>query len=106
MRNASHIAITSTLILALGLSVAFAEDTGQYMDDAAITTKVKAALLTDKQLKTTNISVETNQGTVQLSGIVSTKDAESEAVNAANKISGVKAVKDLLVVKGIQQETP
>ena len=46
------------------------ESTGQYVDDSVITTKVKALLAADDFLKSFQISVETYQGTVQLSGFV------------------------------------
>lgn len=44
------------------------EGTGGYIDDTVITTKVKSALLAEKSLKSTEISVETFKGRVQLSG--------------------------------------
>jgi osmotically-inducible protein OsmY len=95
----------SVFVLSMGASsLALAEGAGQYIDDATITTKVKAALLDDSQLKATQVSVETDQGVVQLSGTVDTKTQESEAVNAANRVSGVKSVKDLMTVKTMQEE--
>jgi len=90
----------SAFALALGASsLASAQGAGQYIDDAAITAKVKAALLADSQLKATKVSVQTSQGIVQLSGSVDSKSQESQAINDANKIEGVKSVKDLLNVK-------
>lgn len=91
---------TLTFTLAIGTApLAFAESAGQYVDDATITAKLKAALIADKQLKALQISVETSQGTVQLTGTVDTKDEEAEAVKVANRVAGVKAVKDLLDVR-------
>ena len=98
--NTRALLTVSAFVIALGISnVVRAEGAGQYIDDATITAKVKASLLSDSVLKSTNVSVETNQGVVQLSGAVSTKDQETEAVQATNKVSGVKSVKDLLVVQ-------
>jgi hyperosmotically inducible protein len=89
----------------LGLSsVAYGQSAGQYVDDATITAKVKAAYVSDSQLKAMQISVETNNGTVQLSGNVDSQDQEAEAVRVAKQVNGVKAVKDLIVVKGMQGE--
>jgi len=97
--------IASAFVLSLGAAVpVFAESAGQYIDDATITTKVKAALMSDSQLKATQVSVTTDQGIVQLTGAVDTKGQESEAVNAASKVNGVKSVKDQLTVKGTQAE--
>src|SRR3546814_20837154 len=45
-------------------------EAGQYVSDSATTAKVKTALLAEKGLKSTDISVETKNGTVQLSGFV------------------------------------
>ena len=50
------------------------ESTGEYLDDSAITTKVKASILGDSKLKTLQISVETFKGIVQLSGFVDSSD--------------------------------
>jgi hyperosmotically inducible periplasmic protein len=88
----------SAFALTLGVSSVASADAGQYISDAAITTKVKAALLSDSQLKATKVSVETTQGVVQLSGSVDSKTQENAAVTAANKVDGVKSVKDLLSV--------
>lgn len=107
MRNAqktSLILIVSAFFLQLGITVpAYAESAGQYMDDATVTAKVKAALIADRQLKPTQVSVETDQGAVELSGTVDTKEQEAEAVRVANQINGVKLVKDLLTVRNVQE---
>ena len=95
--NTAGLLAASAFALTLGVSSVASADAGQYVNDAAITTKVKAALMSDSQLKATKVSVETNQGVVQLTGSVDNKSQESEAVNAANKVDGVKSVKDLLV---------
>jgi osmotically-inducible protein OsmY len=105
MRTAIKFAALPVLALALGVStIARAESTGQYIDDASITAKVKAALLADKQLKATQVSVETNQGAVQLKGTVASKDQESEAVKAANQVNGVKSVNDMIQVTNSQEQ--
>jgi osmotically-inducible protein OsmY len=105
MRNITKLVAVSALTLSLGASsIAFGETTGQYIDDATITTKVKSALLANQQLKAIQVSVETDQGNVQLSGSVDTKSQESEAIKIANRVDGVKSVKDLLTVKGTQEQ--
>jgi hyperosmotically inducible protein len=75
------------------------DSTGQYVDDTAITTKVKNALLADGAVKSSEISVQTVKGVVQLSGFVDTSDQKSAAEKDASAIPGVKDVKDDLVVK-------
>lgn len=75
------------------------EGTGEYIDDSVITTKVKAALVADPDLKATEINVETFRGTVQLSGFVSSPENVQKAVAVVRDIKGVKSVKNDMVVK-------
>jgi hypothetical protein len=75
------------------------ESTGEYIDDSVITTKVKTLLAADDFLKSFQISVETYKGTVQLSGFVSSQNAVDKAVQITRSVSGVKAVKNSLIVK-------
>jgi hyperosmotically inducible protein len=65
---------------------------GQFVDDTAITAKVKAALAGDSAVKSSEISVTTNSGVVTLSGQVDNSDQKSAAVKDAGAVSGVKDV--------------
>ena len=80
-------------------STAKQEGTGEYVDDTVITGKVKAAILNDPALKSAEINVETFKGAVQLSGFVSSKDAESTAVALTRTVAGVKSVKNDMRLK-------
>ena len=75
------------------------ESTGEYVDDSVITTKVKSSLGADDFLKSFQISVETYKGTVQLSGFVNSQQALAKAGEIARGVSGVKSVKNDLIVK-------
>jgi osmotically-inducible protein OsmY len=75
------------------------ESTGEYVDDAAITSKVKAAILAEPGLKTLQIGVETYKDVVQLSGFVDNAQAKTRAGEVAAGVSGVKSVRNNLVVK-------
>ena len=75
------------------------ESTGEYVDDSVITTKVKSLLATDGFLKSFQISVETYQGTVQLSGFVGSQQAVDKAGEITRSVKGVKSVKNNLIVK-------
>jgi len=75
------------------------ESTGEYVDDSTITAKVKAAIFDDPALKVLQINVETFKGTVQLSGFVNSPQAVSRAAEVARGVSGVKSVKNNLLVK-------
>ena len=75
------------------------EGTGEYIDDSAITTKVKAAIFNDPSLKVFQINVETFKGEVQLSGFVDSSQSVSRAGEVARGVKGVKSVKNSLIVK-------
>jgi hyperosmotically inducible protein len=68
-------------------------------DDSAITAKVKAALLAEPNLKSLQISVDTKEGTVTLTGNVDNSDMRDKAKQVASATDGVKGVIDQLTVK-------
>ncbi|WON77593.1 molecular chaperone OsmY [Serratia sp. UGAL515B_01] len=70
-----------------------------YMDDSAITAKVKSALVEDKSIKSNDISVITEGGVVTLTGFVTSQMQAEKAVKAASLVDGVKSVSDKLHVK-------
>ena len=71
----------------------------QYVGDAMVTSKIKAALVADPILKAREINVETYQGTVQLSGFVATRDEAAKASTLARSIEGVSSVKNDIRLK-------
>ena len=75
------------------------EGTGEYIDDSAITTKVKAAIFNESSLKVFQINVETFKGDVQLSGFVDSAKSVAKAGEVARSVGGVKSVKNNLIVK-------
>jgi len=96
----SAIFLAVLLVTTVGCaSTAKQEGTGEYVDDAVITTKVKSALLGDDAVKSFAVSVETVKGVVQLSGFVNTSDQRSAAGKDAAAVKGVKTVKNDLIVK-------
>ena len=78
------------------------ESPGEYVDDAVITTKVKAAVLEDPSLKSAEINVETFKGIVQLTGFVRSRADINKAVEVAKGVSGVKSVKNDMILKAAQ----
>lgn len=80
-------------------STAKQEGTGEYIDDAVITTKVKAAIFNEPMLKSLEINVETYKGVVQLSGFVSSAADTKKAVEVARSVKGVSGVKNDMHVK-------
>lgn len=102
----SHLKRFSTILLMLSLafflgcaSTAKQEGTGEYVDDAVITTKVKAAVLNEPTLKSAEINVETFKGVVQLSGFVSSQADINKAAEVARGVGGVKSVKNNMRLK-------
>ena len=75
------------------------ESTGEYIDDATTTTKVKAAFVKDPVVSAMDVKVDTFKGTVQLSGFVDTAEQKSRAEQVAAGVSGVAAVKNNITVK-------
>lgn len=71
----------------------------EYVDDATITTKVKAKLFDDPQTSGFAISVKTYQGMVQLSGFVNGDKEKSRAEELAKTVPGVKTIKNDLIIK-------
>lgn len=67
--------------------------------DSTITTKVKSGLLVEKDINSFDISIETFDGTVQLSGFVDSQWQIDRAVQIATAVHGVKVVKSDLVKK-------
>jgi hyperosmotically inducible protein len=101
-----HLSITSGLLMALLLGTASGcassgqhESVGEYLDDAAITAGVKAAIIKDRNLKASEINVETYQGVVQLSGFVGSAETVATASTVARTVKGVKSVRNDLRLK-------
>ena len=86
-------------------AVVYADDaastssTGQFIDDSAITTKVKAAFVKDKEISVFDIAVKTDQGVVSLSGTVKTKQQADRVVALARRVQGVKEVQNNVTVQ-------
>lgn len=67
--------------------------------DSAITSKVKAKYLIEKNFRSFKVSVETKDGIVILSGFVDDLATKNRAEQIAASVKGVKSVKNGLVVK-------
>lgn len=80
-------------------STSTSTSTGEYVDDAVITTKVKSALLRNDDVKSFDVSVQTVLGIVQLSGFVDTNKQKSAAGEVTATVKGVREVRNNLIVK-------
>lgn len=75
---------------------------GQYVDDATITTRVKAKFAEDPQVSAMRISVETLKGEVQLSGFAASAAEKTRAGDLAVAVPDVKSVRNNIVVRTTQ----
>jgi len=100
-RNFTKILAVPALVLSLAACAMFEgrETTGQYVDDTAITAKIKQAYVADPHVSALQINVETMQGVVQLSGFVDSTANEKRAVRLAQQVKGVKSVQDNIIVR-------
>ena len=74
--------------------------TGTYLDDKAITAKVEAELVANKDTSALQVEVETYNGVVQLSGFVDSEKSKDAAEKVAQGVKGVVDVKNNLIVRG------
>ena len=97
-----------TLLLALALSIvgglaACQATTGktasQTMNDASVTAAVQSKLTTDRIANFTRVDVDTNQGIVQLSGVVQSSEQRARAEDLAKQVGGVKRVRNNLQIQ-------
>src|SRR3569832_280752 len=91
--------LAGATIAGTGCSVMRGQETaGSYVDDASITTAIKAKFVEDKTVDAAAIKVETLNGTVQLSGFAKSQAERAQAENIARTTKGVRAVQNNLTV--------
>ena len=101
LRTNITVAVAAVVLLAAsGCAVTRGQETvGAYVDDAAITTSVKARFVDNPDVDASSIKVETLKGTVMLSGFAKNTKERTTAENIAMKVSGVKQVKNEISVR-------
>ncbi|MCK9605365.1 MAG: BON domain-containing protein [Methylomonas sp.] len=75
-----------------------ASTTGEFIDDSAITTQIKAAMISDEYLKASVIEVTTVNGVVTLKGSLDSEQLLGRAIGLVNSQQGVKSVQNELMV--------
>ena len=73
--------------------------TGEYIDDKALTMRVKDALGDNQEYKFEGVNVDSFKGTVQLSGFVNNTTQRSEAARIAKTVQGVREVENNISIK-------
>ena len=98
--RALAIALVAGATLVTGCSVIRGQETvGAYVDDASITTAVKAKFVEDKTVDAGAIKVETLNGTVALSGFAKSNSEKAQAEFIARNTKGVREVRNNLAVR-------
>jgi osmotically-inducible protein OsmY len=87
----------SVACLALGTvtslqSCSTTQPAGEQISDATITTKIKSKFMADPDVSVLNISVETEEGVVYLTGRVDSQEQKEEAEKLARNTDGVRSV--------------
>ncbi len=83
---------TGAVAAEAGVNVDHSANASAAVSDAWITTKIKAELATTKNLKSSGISVETNNGVSTLTGTVPSEIEVKKAVAVAQSVKGVQKV--------------
>ena len=99
-RKFGAIAAVAAVIAMSGCNVFRGQSTaGQYVDDVAITSKVKAELLESKRVDGLDVNVDSKNGRVTLRGWASSAAEAQTAAAIARDVEGVKSVDNQLEIK-------
>jgi hyperosmotically inducible protein len=100
VRAIAFAALAGITLIGTGCAVVRGQETvGSYVDDAAITADIKSKFVEDKIVSAGSISIETMNGTVQLSGFAKTADEKAQAEKLARSSRNVRAVRNDIVVR-------
>ena len=101
MKNFAFLTVLLVFGLALfsGCASVTGRTTGEYIDDASITTEVNAIIVKDPDARYWKIDVSSTNGNVLLAGYIHDKKAEERIVAKIREIKGVKSVKSNLKIE-------
>ena len=100
LMNKSRLLIIVLLLGAAGCAGTQTQSsTGEYLDDASITTKVKTGMIADETVSAHHISVVTTRGVVHLTGYATSKKEADRAESSARNVAGVASVNNDIQVK-------
>lgn len=101
IRTTLAAAMTAIVLLsATGCAVTRGQETvGAYVDDAGMTTLIKARFVESTHVDAASIKVETLNGTVMLSGFAKNEGERNAAESIARGVKGVQLVKNEIVVR-------
>jgi hyperosmotically inducible protein len=93
------LALVVLVALTAGCTSMTGKTAGQNVDDASITASVKTKLAAEKPATLTKVDVDTNKGTVYLTGNVETPAIKERATELARQVSGVREVVNNLKIQ-------
>lgn len=102
--RSSILAVTAVIISVSGAGLTACamkqpqETVGQYVDGGITTTQVKTAILADKSLSNTTITVKTYKNVVQLGGFVNTSAQKMQAEKIVRDIGGKSIIVDNAII--------
>lgn len=100
LKRSFAILAAALMVAALGCAATEKrQSTGAYLDDSAITAKVKTAIFNEPTLKVNDIKVDTDSNVVLLRGVVDTRADMIKAGELARAVPGVASVRNDLQVK-------
>ena len=98
MKQLNRTSLLVAIVLAALVTAACGKTVGETIDDTAITTRVKTAMLNDPDVGGLRIDVDTFKGVVTLSGRVKSQTEKDRAIALARQVDGVTEVKDAMQV--------
>ncbi len=95
MFSSRILAVTAVALMASGCSVFKGkETTGQYVDDATISTRAKAALVKDSTVSATDFDISVYKGNVTVTGVAKSAGEVARAIADIKAVPGVVSVKN------------
>ena len=98
-RSLSGFVVVLAVIGLIGCQSMSGKTAGETVSDASISTAVQSKLTADRISNFTRVDVDTERGTVNLSGVVQSAEQKARASELARQVNGVKRVNNNLQVQ-------
>ena len=95
----SMLALAVLMAVTAGCTAMTGKSAGENVDDASITASVKTKLAAEKPATLTKVDVDTNKGTVYLTGNVENPAIKARATELARQVAGVREVVNNLQIQ-------
>lgn len=91
--------VLASLLLALAGCAGTHETPGEFIDDVALTARIKAAFVGDRIVSPLNIRVDSDKGHVHLTGVARSSEEMRQAESITRQVRGVRSVRNDIVVR-------